>query len=222
MRPADQDECTQNSFAATSRRSNLSSVNRSNSLASRLSQYSTPQTNPSTPSVPLGQLGAHRKRPADLWPVSTRDSKVSRGDNHTSARPATTAVTPVDTIMAPLMRARARAEARSSDDEQPYSYDVETPAATTSSERSSEPHGATVQTEVKDFKQAGPSRPDNQCQEDSQNSAPPNSMSPATPNEVSLSTRELGATGRIWAHCRGYEQDMGTRRLKQTNYVVIE
>jgi hypothetical protein len=220
------DQSTQNSCAATSQRSTPSSTNRLNFLASRLSQYSTPSTDPSKPSVPLGQLSGQRKRPVDSWPASTRGSKVSRGDTHTSARSATTVVTPVDTVMAPIMRAKAKAKAelRSSDDEQPDSYDAESSAATISRERSSEISKVTAHTEVNDFKQfqAGPSRPGNQCQEDSQNSAPPNSMSPATRNEVPLSTRELGATGRIWAHYQNYEQAMGTKRSKQMNYVVIE
>jgi hypothetical protein len=209
---ADQDKSTQNSFAPTFQRSAQSPNNCTDSLASRLSQYSTPPTNPFTPSNSLAPLGAHRKRPTDSWPVSTRDSKVCRDDTHTSARPATTAVTPVDTVMAPIMRAKAKAEAglRSSDDEQPESYDAESPAATIPRERPSEISKVTARTRVNDFGQPRTRRTRrvSQCWGNSQNSASPSSMHLATPNRVHLLEREMEATRNIEVHNQRYREAM--------------
>jgi len=109
------------------------------------------------------------------------------------------------------MRARALdAELYSSDDEQPYSYNSKTPAATASSKRPSNPGGDTPPAKGYDFEQSQPepTRPSSQSQEDSTNPASHNSMYPAFQNKVPVSEREKTATLMIEAHYQNYQEEM--------------
>jgi hypothetical protein len=236
---ADQDESTQDSFAATSQRSAQPRTNRPNSLASRRSQHSTPPTNPYIPSVPLGQLGSRRKRPVDPWSASTRDSKVSRGDSNTNNKPATTAQIPVDSIMTSALRKKdqiraekeAAADARLWDDDVTAADHLETPQATARSELPAHPSrvsdiGQGYQREQPRAEStrldAKRTRLDSQYQEGVPISVPPISTCTAPRTEAPPWAGDLGAQGREWIKKKHLRVATGKKTAGRNRYVVEE